>query len=426
MSTDEITLFASLRPEIESLSASSLATLRAAILVDDPTDAIASVDQPQALYVLPVVPLPVRRGTWLRWAAAAVLVSAVAGGLTRLRATDKTIPYAPATSTVTDPTNPTTALTAAAPAAGGSAENYLLVGTDSRANANPNDADYGGIVSSGSTVSGSRSDTMLVLRFDPVAKRGVLLSLPRDLRVTIADTNAQAKLNSAIDRPDHAAGVTNLIRTVQGIGIPINHYVEVDFGGFVKLIDALGGVRVHVDYPLRDLHTGLDIPTAACITMDGITARQYVRSRYMEMSMSGTWRGDGSSDIGRMARQQDFLKRALDQMIAKVATDPTRLSALLEVAKSSISVDAQTDVVALASTLKSLSAGATTSLTLPIEPSGAADLAIVPQEAKPVLDYFNGTATTISIPDVTPVPAGPGMPLQAPDPSEPFLPLSNC
>lgn len=92
--------------------------------------------------------------------------------------------------------------------------------------------------------------------------------------------------------------MTNLIRTVQNLGIPINHYIEIDMNGFKNLVDAIGGIRLRFDYPVRDVRTGLDVPKAECITLDGVQARQYVRARYLEYFADGSWHHDGSSDGG--------------------------------------------------------------------------------------------------------------------------------
>src|SRR5262249_61608778 len=118
------------------------------------------------------------------------------------------------------------------------AENYLLVGSDSRAGISPNDPNAGAI---GSTddVSNSRSDTIMVLRRE---RNGgaALLSLPRDLWVTIAGTGGKNKINSAFNGGSQRLGAT----IKQSLGIPINHYVEIDFARVQKLVDEIGGVGV--------------------------------------------------------------------------------------------------------------------------------------------------------------------------------------
>lgn len=264
------------------------------------------------------------------------------------------------------------------------------MGTDGRSDIDTNDSDVGSLDNG---TAGSRSDTMLVLRFDPRSQQGILVSLPRDLQVTIADTGQLDKLNSAINRDNHAVGVTNLIRTVQNLGIPINRYIEIDMNGFKNLIDAMGGIRLRFDYPVRDVHTGLEIPKVACVTLDGEQAQQYVRSRYLEYFDRGSWHDDGSSDFGRMARQQDFLTRSIDQTLAHIAADPTSLSRLIDAATASLKVDGQTDLHKLAATFRAVVTGSLDSATLPSAVSDDGEnLVVVAEKAAPILAKLQGQA----------------------------------
>lgn len=331
----------------------------------------------------------------------------------------------------------------------GPTENYLLVGTDSRAGADKNDVDYGGIIdnkiSKADNGQGStRSDTMLILRYDPKVKRGTLMSIPRDLRVTIADTGRQAKINSAFEREDPVKAVSNLIQTIRNFGIPVTHYVEVDFNGFKQVVDAIGGVRVHFDHPAQDPHTGFEALQASCITMNGVQSRQYVRSRYLEIFVKGKWHTDGSSDIGRMARQQDFLQRALNQAIVKVSTDPGAVSRMLAAGSANVKTDPGTDLVKFAGGLRTMSKGALDRYTLPTTPSGD-DLVVLKKEAAPLLAFFRGEADTVMTTTEAPAattapkvaagakptvaaatPAGPTTTAAADPLNEPFVPVSDC
>ena len=136
-------------------------------------------------------------------------------------------------------------------------ENYLLVGSDTREGADPNSADFGAIGNEGAAP-GRRSDTIMVLRFDPKTGAAAILSIPRDLWVPIAGTGESNRINSA-----YTKGNDVLIETVeQNLGIPINHFIDVDFYGFKDLVDALGGVTVYFDLPTRDKNTGLRIDAA--------------------------------------------------------------------------------------------------------------------------------------------------------------------
>ncbi len=191
---------------------------------------------------------------------------------------------------------------------GGDGTNYLIVGSDSRdvedlvdAGLNPEAFEDGG---------GQRSDTMLLLRFaDGEAK---MMSIPRDLYVPIADTGASSKINSAYN-----GGPPRLIRTVQdALGVPVHHYMEVDFVSFAKLVDSLGGITIDFPNPARDANSGLAIPKAGPNELDGAQALSYVRSRHYEIvGGNGTVSDiEVASDLGRVLRQQRFLTTVFDDL----------------------------------------------------------------------------------------------------------------
>jgi LCP family protein required for cell wall assembly len=185
-------------------------------------------------------------------------------------------------------------------------ENFLLVGSDTRAGADPTAADAGGI-GTAADVSGGRSDTIMILRHDTSSGSASLLSIPRDLWVAVPGHDKKRRINSALnDGPDV------LVQTIQeNLGIPIHHYVEIDFSGFKTLVDALGGVRICVDTAVRDVNTGLNIPEPGCHVLDGVQALAYARSRHYESYVNDTWEQDPTSDIGRTKRQQQFVNLAL-------------------------------------------------------------------------------------------------------------------
>ena len=125
---------------------------------------------------------------------------------------------------------------------GGPGTNYLIVGSDSREGVDPDDPNAGAIVGEGAP-GGQRSDTMLVLRIQ--GGHGTMLSVPRDLYVTMAETGQRGRINSAYN-----GGPRRLIQTVKdNLGIPIHRYIEVDFVTFAKLVDAVGGVTIDFPYP---------------------------------------------------------------------------------------------------------------------------------------------------------------------------------
>lgn len=270
-------------------------------------------------------------------------------------------------------------------------QNYLLVGSDTREGADPSDPDFGGI-GSPTEVTGRRSDTIMVLHHDPRVNQATLLSLPRDLWVTVAGTGKNNRINSAYSR-----GPDVLVRTIQEqFGIPIHHYVEVDFQGFKRLVDAVGGVEVCVEAPVRDANTGLNLPQPGCQELDGVQALQYARSRHFEQLVDGKWREDATADLGRIGRQQDFLRAALAKALQRSASSPLVANELLDAAIENLRVDSDIDLVGLARSLQAMGTNLTT-YTFPAEGrmiSGAAVL--VPDEAAaaPILALFQGTGTT--------------------------------
>jgi LCP family protein required for cell wall assembly len=188
--------------------------------------------------------------------------------------------------------------------AGDGPQTVLIVGSDSRANI-PDDLEgkFG-------SFAGQRSDVIILAHV--VDGRLQLLSLPRDLRVSIPGKGTD-KINAAYAY----GGGDLLIDTIQSdLGIPISHYMEVEFGGFAEIVDAVGGVELTFKRPTRDLKTGLDVKAGAQV-VDGATALAYVRSRHTEEKKDGEWVSANSGDIARTARQREVLTA----VIAK-ATSP--------------------------------------------------------------------------------------------------------
>lgn len=183
--------------------------------------------------------------------------------------------------------------------------NYLLVGTDSRPG-----------------VEGNRSDTMLVLRTgDGPAK---IMSIPRDLLVQIPgrDDADLHRINAAYND-----GPVSLIRTVQeSVGVPIDRYIEINFESFGGLIDALGGVTIDFPNPAFDTQSGLDVKESGPVRLDGNQALAYVRSRTYTEVIDGTEVTDPTADLGRVQRQQVFLRAVLAE--AGASKDPFTLDTI--------------------------------------------------------------------------------------------------
>jgi LCP family protein required for cell wall assembly len=183
---------------------------------------------------------------------------------------------------------------------GGGGTNYLIVGSDSRDVEELVDAglDPAGFADGG----GQRSDTMLLLRF--VDGEARMMSIPRDLYVPIAETDGSSKINAAYN-----GGPRRLVLTIQqALAVPIHHYMEVDFVSFAKLVDALGGITIDFPHPAFDTNSGLDVRQAGPNELDGPQALAFVRSRHYVEVIDGVQQPDPTADLGRVQRQQQFLK----------------------------------------------------------------------------------------------------------------------
>lgn len=174
--------------------------------------------------------------------------------------------------------------------------NILVLGSDRRDVVAEEDR---GLPQFNDSSSGQRADTIILLHVSKT-KRAVMVSFPRDLRVQIPGRGTD-KLNAA-----YARGGAQLIKdTIEKFtGLPIHHYVEVNFNSFRAIVDAVGGVRIDVNKAIHDKKSGLNIPHAGCWNMKGQTALSYVRARYF----------DPTADLGRIARQQQFMRALLDRV----------------------------------------------------------------------------------------------------------------
>ncbi len=210
--------------------------------------------------------------------------------------------------------------------------NYLLIGSDSRAFVdNATEAEHFGDAAS---QSGQRSDTIMVAHVDGGKGTGFLVSFPRDLWVDIPGIGS-AKINAAFNK-----GPQRLIETLRNnFDIPIGHYLEVDFAGFRDMVDAIGTVPVPFSAPTRDIKTGLDIKAAGCQRLDGAQSLAYVRSRYFETFQNGEWHTDPTSDLGRIKRQQGFVRILGDEAIRASSRAPWKGVKILDKALAAMQRD---------------------------------------------------------------------------------------
>jgi LCP family protein required for cell wall assembly len=270
---------------------------------------------------------------------------------------------------------------------GSSIENFLLVGSDSRAGIDPNAPDVGA-TGTQADVSGNRSDTIMILRRDRSTGNASLLSIPRDLWVQVPGHDAKRRINSAFND-----GPQVLVQTIQNeLGIPIHHYVEIDFVGFKSLVDALGGVQICVDFATRDVSTGLNITEPGCHVLGGVQALAYARSRHYEEYRNDQWHEDPTSDYGRTKRQQQFVNLALQTALDRIKVDPFAAGRLITAIGSSLRIDDELDPVAAAASLRSAVDAGIATYSLPVvgKTIGGNAVLLLTSASDPVLAYFRG------------------------------------
>ncbi len=208
--------------------------------------------------------------------------------------------------------------------------NFVIIGSDSResgAPLNPGDEEILG---------SERSDTLMVAHVDPSQKTGLLVSFPRDLWVEIPD-HGMSKINAAFS----LGGPQLVIDTLQAnFDIPITNYMEVDFAGFQGIVDAIGGVPVYFAGSARDIQTGFSQPFGpGCVPLNGEQGLAYVRSREYEVFDGESWVTDPTGDLGRIERQQDFMRRLASRALEDVGANPIKARDLAEESLSHLTVD---------------------------------------------------------------------------------------
>jgi LCP family protein required for cell wall assembly len=217
------------------------------------------------------------------------------------------------------------------------AKNFLITGSDNGGCVDP-DSPYAGAFGDRSAF-GERSDTIMIIRVSPKDNQAAFLSLPRDLWVKIAGSTRSNRINTAFDRKNP----NRLVDTIyQNFGIEVDHYVNIDFCAFKDIVDAVDGVKVPFAYSTRDKKTGLFIPNRSCYRFSGDHALAYVRSRsgysYFDEGKR-SWVFDGTGDLGRISRQQDFIRRAMQRALDKGSGSPRVANDLLNVALKNVITD---------------------------------------------------------------------------------------
>lgn len=211
--------------------------------------------------------------------------------------------------------------------------NILIVGSNSRAALNGKQASSFG---SAQQVGGARSDVTMILHLDPKTGKASLVSIPRDLFMPIPGSSFSNRVDSALNQ-----GPSELVKTVeQDLGIPISHYVELNFDTFQNIVQTLGGLHMYFPYPVRDAYSGLNVQTTGCHYLNGFQALAVVRARHLEYKTpSGKWIEDPLGDLSRIRRDHEFMRVLFASVKQKGISNPITLNAIL----SSVAPDLQVD-----------------------------------------------------------------------------------
>ena len=211
----------------------------------------------------------------------------------------------------------------------------LVIGSDTRVGESS-----AGVQAFGSSqqVTGQRSDVVQLWRVTPSTKSIQVMSIPRDTVVSmLPPDNSQYGTYNRINS-SYNTGANQLVKTITAnFGIPINHVVEVDFEGFQSSVNALGGIYMNFPYPAKDAYSGLNITTPGCQLLNGSQALAVARSRHYQYYANGYWHYDGTSDFGRIQRQDVFLKSMISAAKSKI--DPTTINAFIGSLHEGITID---------------------------------------------------------------------------------------
>ncbi|GAA3992526.1 LCP family protein [Streptomyces marokkonensis] len=240
-------------------------------------------------------------------------------------------------------------------------QNILVLGSDTRAGGNK---ELGGGTDDGT----ARSDTAMVVHVHKGHKKAGVVSIPRDTLIdrpecTDADGDEHPAADDVMFNSAYSTGGGSCaVKTVESIsGLRMDHYLEVDFSGFQKLVDDLGGVDITTTEDIKDPDSHLDLP-AGTHTLDGEQALGLVRTRH------GV--GDGS-DLGRIQLQQAFVKALADQVKdIGLLGNPKKLYDIADTATKTVTTDSDlgsvNSLMSFVSGLKGIDASGMNMVTMPV------------------------------------------------------------
>jgi LCP family protein required for cell wall assembly len=248
-------------------------------------------------------------------------------------------------------------------------ENILLVGSTDRCALKKQYIGYG-ICSQG--VNGINSDVVMILHLNPNTHAVSILSIPRDLFVPNARTTGANKIDAALYQ-----GPTQLVAAIQeDFGIPIQHYVELNFDSFASVVNALGGINMYFPEPVYDPDSDLDVTTVGCHHLNGFHALQVVRARHMVHKGPGVtsddpanWTPEAQSDLARIRRDHEFLRVLATAVAKKGLSNPLTDRDIITGVAPDLTVDnglSATHMLNLVLTYHSVNVNSAPQLTIPV------------------------------------------------------------
>jgi LCP family protein required for cell wall assembly len=252
-------------------------------------------------------------------------------------------------------------------------ENILMVGSTSRCVLTQQNPAFG-LCSQG--VTGVNSDVVMILHLDPNNHSVGILSIPRDLFVPNARTTGANKIDAALYQ-----GPTQLVHVIeQDFGIPIQHYVELNFDTFQNVVNALGGIKMYFPMPLFDRESSLNIPTAGCQELNGFQALAVVRARHLQYKPPGVttsdpayWPQDPESDLSRIVRDHEFVRVLAAEVAQRGVGNPLTDRSLVAAVAPDLEVDSGlslTNMINLVLTFHGVNPQSAPETTLPVMVNG--------------------------------------------------------
>ena len=249
-------------------------------------------------------------------------------------------------------------------------ENILMIGSTSRCALKVQNPAYG-LCSQG--VNGVNSDVVMILHLNPANNTLSILSIPRDLFVPNARSDGANKIDAALFQ-----GPDQLIAAIEeDFGIPIQHFVELNFDSFINVVNALGGIKMYFPEPVFDAYSGLNIQTTGCLALNGTQALQVVRARHLQYKPPGVtttdpyyWPQEAQSDLARIRRDHEFLRVLASAVKAKGLSNPITDQGLISGVVGDLTVDSSfsaSDMIGLVLNYHGVNVNKAPQLTMPVQ-----------------------------------------------------------